>query len=373
MQRLILLLLLTVVLFCGCKKKKQAPSGSQAYPVLTALVTSQNVDIYKEAFGTLMSPDAITLTAQANGEIIDIPVKEGSFVRAGDLIAQIDPRIYQASLDSAIANLEKDKASLVFAQAQVDAYKQLLPQDYVAEVTYAQYVANLETTKAMIKADEANIEQAQVNLGYTHITAPVDGVIGLVQFNYGNFVNAGQQNATITTLQQVQPIYALYAMPESDLDTIRKHMRLKPLKVVATFIDPAQKPLEGEVLAINNTIDAQTGTIMIKATFPNKDINGWPGQFVRIKTLLETKENAIVIPVSAVQIGQNGLFVYVVQSNNTVAPQPVVVSDWIETSAVISSGLSAGQIVVTDGQLNLYPGAPIQVQKEIPLGSGVPG
>ena len=242
----------------------------------------------------------------------------------------------------------------------MDSYKLLLPKDYVAALTYAQYVANLETAQAAILADKAAIAQAEVNLEFTSIIAPVDGVVGLFQVFPWNFVNAGSQNATITTLQQVEPIDALFSLPESELTLIRENQKKAPLKVIATFLDPNQNSIEGTIFAINNTIDPQTGTILIKARFDNKNLEGWPGQFVRIKTLLYEKENATVIPIPAIQTGQNGLYVYIVEPNGTVNPQPIVVDNYYENLAVIQNGITPGQVVVTDGQLNLYPGASVE-------------
>jgi multidrug efflux system membrane fusion protein len=362
MQRLAWGLLGITLLFACQKKQEENSSQNQSYPVLIAEVMVQTVPIYVNSFGTLLSPDAINLTAQVNGQIIDVPVQEGQLVKKGDLIAKIDPRTYQAAVDSAKAQLLKDEASLKFAQVTVDSYKQLLPKDFVAALTYAQYVANLETAKAAILADQAAIAQAEVNLEYTSIVASVDGVVGLFQVFPWNFVNAGSQNATITTLQQVKPIDAMYALPESELNLIRTYQSKEELKVIATFIDPNQPPLEGKIFAINNSIDPQTGTIMVKARFDNENLNGWPGQFVRLKTLVYEKKDAIVIPIPAIQTGQNGLYVYVVQPNGTAYPQAIVVDDYYENLAIIQSGLTPGQIVVTDGQLNLYSGAPVQIK-----------
>jgi multidrug efflux system membrane fusion protein len=370
MQKLIISLIGLTIL-CACDKKSETneenennQQNSQGYPVLIAEAISKTVPIYSDSFGTLLSPDSIQLTAQVNGQIINVPVKEGQIVQKGDLIAKIDPRTYQAAVDSAKAQLLKDEASLKFAKVTVDSYKLLLPKDYVAALTYAQYVANLETAEAAILADKAAIAQAEINLEYTSIIAPVDGVIGLFQVFPWNFVNAGSQNATITSLQQVKPIDALFSIPESQLHLIRENQKKEPLKVKATFLDPNQKPIEGSIFAINNTIDPQTGTISVKARFENENLEGWPGQFVRLKTLLYEKENATVIPIPAIQIGQNGLYVYVVEPNGTAYPQAVIVDNYYENLAIISNGIVPGQIVITDGQLNLYPGAPVESKSE---------
>jgi multidrug efflux system membrane fusion protein len=351
-----------LTLLCACEKNIPPTDTQSAYPVLIAQAISKNVPIIKETFGTLLSPDSISLTAQVNGQIIDFPVKEGQIVTKGDLIAKIDPRIYQATLESAKAQLLKDEAALKFATANVEAYKQLLPKDYVSVLNYAQYVANLETAQASILADKANIEQAKVNLEYTDIIAPVDGVVGMLQAFPWNFVNAGSQNALITTLQQIKPINALFALPESDIYLIRKYQRKNPLKVKAVFLDSEQAPIEGTIFAVNNTIDPQTGTILLKAEFPNEDLSAWPGQFVRIQVQLYELKNAVVVPVTAIQTGQNGLYTYIVGPNGTVNPKSVIVEGYYENLAIIQSGIKAGEIVVTDGQLNLYPGASVSVE-----------
>lgn len=365
----LLSLLILASTLTQCKKKAAAPA-SQAYPIMMSAVTSQNVPVYKDSFGMLVSPVSINLTAQINGQLINMPVKEGAFVKQGDLIAQIDPRIYEANLEAAQANLLRDQASLIYAKQTLDAYSQLISQDFVSKINIYQYQQNLSLAKAAIAADIANIKLAELNMEYTRITAPIDGVIGFFAVQQGNWVNAGSQNATVTSLMQVTPIYAMYAMPETEMAELKRYQNKGPLKVIATLLEHPDQILIGEVFAFNNTVDPTTGTLMVKATFPNKDIKGWPGQFVRVKTQLYVIENAIVVPNTAVQTGQTGPFIYVVLPNSTVEARPVVQGEYLGDKIVIKSGIEVGELVVTDGQLNLYPGAPVSPKEQLPTAEG---
>lgn len=373
MKKQLLRILLVISFSCcltACKSKKTTPAAQQPLPVLTSEVISADVPVIKSSFGTLLSPTTINLIAQVSGQLIDVPVAEGSFVKKGDLIAKIDPRIYQANLDIANANLKRDEATLVYAKQTLEAYAQLVPQNYISQITYEQYQQNVIQAEAAVNSDIASVALAKINLEYTDIRAPMDGVVGFFQVNQGNFITAGSSNATIATFLQVAPLYALYAVPEVNLDTLRTNQAKAPLKVTATFIDNPTKIISGEVASLNNTVDQTTGTILVKAVFPNTDLFGWPGQFVRIKTELYTKKNAKLIPVAAVQTGQKEEFVYLVDANGTVQARPIVTGEYLEGEVVVTSGLEVGDIVVTDGQINLYPGAPVQPMQELPLNQG---
>lgn len=367
------LLLFSALLFftLQCKSKKNVVENTPApSPVLVATVISANVPVIKSSFGTLLSPLTVNIIAQVSGQLVDVPISEGSYLKKGDLIARIDPRIYEANLATANANLLRDQAALLYAEQTLASYAALLPQNFVSQLNYEQYVQNVATAEAAVQSDIASIALAKVNLEYTEIRAPMDGVIGFFQTNQGNFITAGSSNATLATFLQISPIYALYALPEVTLSTLRDNQKKHPLKVTATFIDDPNKTMTGEVALINNTVDPTTGTILAKAVFPNLDLFGWPGQFVRIKTELYMLENAKIIPVAAVQTGQKGEFVYVVQENGTVEARPIVISEYLEGDVVIQSGLTVGETVVTDGQINLYPGAPVQPMQELPTNSG---
>lgn len=362
-----IIFIIIVILLSGCKKKKEEAQQSQAYPVLMNVVQTANVPVFKDGFGTLIPPVSINLTAQINGQIINIPVKDGAQVKQGDVIAQIDPRVYEANLEAARANLMKDRASLLFAEQTLEAYSKLIQKDFVSKINIFQYEQNVNLAKAAIAADIANIKLAELNMEYTRITAPIDGAIGMLAVQQGNWVNAGSQNATITNIVQLNPLYVLYALPETDLDSVRQFQKEKPLKVTASFLDPSQSPIDGEVFAINNTVDPTTGTILLKAVFSNNNLTAWPGQFVRLKTELYTLENAMILPKNALQTGQSGSFVYVVLPNATVQMRTIETDgyfgdDWV----VVKSGLAVGENVVVDGQVNLYEGAAVQPQQELP-------
>jgi len=372
-KRIISLLLFISLIFCAtnCKSKTKPVSNAQRpLPVLIAEVISANVPVLKSSFGTLLPPISVNLIAQVSGQLIDVPVSEGSFVKKGDLIAKIDPRIYQANLATANANLIRDQAALLYAEQALASYAELLPQNFVSQLNYEQYVQNVKQAQAAVQSDLASIALAKINLEYTDIRAPMDGVVGFFQVNQGNFITAGSNNATIATFLQVAPIYAQYALPEVNLNLIRENLAKGPLKVTASFIDDPNKTITGQVAVINNTVDPTTGTLLVKAVFPNTNLFGWPGQFVRIKTELYTIENAKLIPISAIQTGQKGEFVYVVLPNGTVEARPITVSEYLVGEVVVQSGLEFHETVVIDGQINLYPGAPVQPMQELPSNIG---
>jgi multidrug efflux system membrane fusion protein len=390
-------LLFAFSLFQGCGTGDPSPGkrGERggSVPVTVATATRKDVPLEIQAVGNVEAYLTIAVKAQVSGELMAVHFHEGDFVRKGDLLFEIDPRILQAQLSQAEANLARDEAQMgqieanlardaaqaKYAQAQAVRYASLLEQRLVSKEEEEQIRAGADASVATIHADEASLRAAQaavgasraavenirVQLGYTSIRSPIDGRTGNLNIKQGNVVSANSTD--LTTINQVQPIYVAFSIPEDRLPEVR----LSQVVLVSTQAgEPASEV--GEVRFIDNSVDPATGTIRIKGTFSNRNGNLWPGQFVRVTLRFATKPNAIVVPNQAVQIGQEGSYVYVVKEDHTVESRPVVTGTRVDQDVVIEKGLHAGETVVTEGQLRLAPGMRVQIQAPGTPASGPP-
>lgn len=326
--------------------------------VSTAVVTRQNVPVYLEGLGTVQAFYTVKVTAQVNGQLTDVAFHEGEQVRRGQLLAQIDPRPYQASLDGARAALAKDDAQLAGARKDLARYTFLQPKKLASQQQVDTQKAAVGALEAQIEADRAAIESAATELSYTRITAPIDGRTGMRQMDPGNIVHSTDTGG-IVVLTQLQPISAVFTLPENALGAVADAMSRGPVQVVA--LTQGQQLDRGTVKLIDNQIDPTTGTIRLKATFPNPKLKLWPGQFVNLRLLVRTDRNALTIPAAALQRGPDGMFVYIVRPDSTVAQQPVTVTGNSETVAVVTQGLEQGQQVVTSNAFRLQPGTVVRV------------
>jgi multidrug efflux system membrane fusion protein len=330
-----------------------------AVAVSTAIVQRQNVPVYLQGLGTVQAFYTVKVTAQVNGQLTSVAFNEGQQVKRGQLLAQIDPRPFQASLDGARAALAKDDAQLADAQKDLARYTFLEPKKLASQQQVDTQKALVGEMKAQIEADQAAIESAATQLSYTRITSPIDGRTGLRQVDPGNIVHSTDTNG-IVVLTQLQPITAIFTLPENTLGGVADAMSQGPVKVMA--LSQGQELDTGTVVLIDNQIDQTTGTIRLKATFPNPKLKLWPGQFVDLRLLERTDEGALTIPASALQRGPDGVFVYIVKPDSTVALQPVTVQNNSETVAIITQGLEAGQQVVTSNAFRLQPGTLVRVR-----------
>ena len=345
----------------GCAKATKTPPP-ELVPVKVGIVVQKPVPVQIRNVGSVIPYNMVAVRALVNGEILQVHFREGQDVKKGDLLFQIDPRPYEAALAQAEGSLARDKAQLENAQADVKRYADLVQKDYVTAQQYDAVRANAAAFAATVRADEAAVEKARLDVGYCAIRSPLDGRTGVVMVQAGNVVKAN--DATLVTINQVEPVYVSIAVPERELAELRRRQAEGPLAVEAE--EPSSNKLlaRGELTFIDNTVDRATGTITVKATFRNADRTLWPGEFVNARITLATLPNAVVAPQGAVQNGQQGPYAYVVKSDNTVEPRPVTVGRTLADGAVIDKGLSAGERVVTDGQLRLRPGSKVEILAE---------
>jgi len=339
-----------------------------AVPVVAAAVKSGDVPIYLHGIGTVDAWNTVVVRSQIQGPLIRIAFNEGQMVHKGDLLAEIDPRPYQVALEQAEAQLAKDQASLADAELDLKRYNTLVAQNSIATQTRDTQVATVGEDRAQVKLDQAQIDSARVQLSYTRLTSPIDGVTGIYQLDVGNIIypnstnNApNSTNNALVAVTQIQPIAVIFTLPEADLPEIQQQVAKGPMTVLAYSQDNKTLLGRGRLLVVNNEIDQTTGTLQLKAVFPNKQSRLWPGQLVNARLLLETLPHGLTVPAPAVQQGPNGAYVYVIEPNATVAIRPVTVVQIGNLRAVIASGLKAGERVVVNGQSRLQPASRVAV------------
>lgn len=343
-------------------KAAQQPQAPVAIPVTTVHVTPRDVPIYLRGLGLVQAFNSVQVRAQVNGTLLSIPVQEGQEVKQGDVVAVIDPKPYQATLDQAMAQRQGDQAQLESAKLDLGRYQDLAKKSFAPVQQVDQQRANVDKLTASVQADSAAIETAQINLGYTQIHAPFDGRIGLRETDVGNLIEVANQT-NIISITQDRPISVVFTLPESELNQVKSAMAKGALPVEAHEGDAAAPMATGELLAPNNAIDTSTGTIQLKATFANADEKLWPGEFVQSWLHVDTNKNVVAVPIPAIQHGPSGLFVFVVKPGNTVEQRTVTVSYQDQGLAVIGDGVKPEEDVVLTGQSRLAPGAHVEVKK----------
>jgi multidrug efflux system membrane fusion protein len=325
--------------------------------VVAAVAFAGDVPIYLTGLGTVKAYNTVTIHVRVNGTLDKVIFVEGQDVKAGDLLAQIDPRPYQAQLDQVVAAKAHDEALLANARLDLQRYQKLASQDSIAMQQRDTQLAVVAQDVATVKNDQAQIDFAAVQLLYTTITSPISGRTGVRMIDAGNIVQTTDTTGLVV-VTQIEPISVLFTLPEDDFEVVNKQMTAGVLTVTASSRADNKVLGQGTLLLINNQIDQTTGTIQLKATFPNQDHALWPGQFVDVRLLVETRHNAITVPSAAVQLGPQGVYAYVIQAGDKVQMVPIKVSPANAGGpvALIESGLFAGDQVVIDGQLKLRPG-----------------
>ncbi len=338
-------------------------SGPEAIAVDAALATRRDVPIYLDGLGTVQAFYTVKVNSRVDGELEKVAFVEGQDVKRGDLLAQIDPRPYQAALDQAVATRAKDEAQLQDAQLDLKRYTILAPQDLASKQQLDTQKALVDQLKAQIEADAAAIESAQTELSYTRITSPINGRTGVRLVDPGNIVHATDTTG-IVILTQLKPIAAIVTLPEESIGAVSDAMQKGPVSVAALTRDESKSELDrGTIELIDNQIDPTTGTIHLKVIFPNNEERLWPGEFVSARVLVRTARNVLTIPAQALQRGPDGLYVYVIGPDSKAEPRTLKVGYNDEDVAIIEGGLTEGERVATSNFYRLEPGALVSVNR----------
>lgn len=345
--------------------KSADPEIAGDIPVVVTTATRQPVSLYVTGIGTAMARNSVTVTARVDGQLKKIHFEEGQLVKAGDPLAQIDPDPYKAEIERLRAILQRDRATLDNAQTDLKRYEELATRDYVARQKLDAQRALVQQTLAQIVADEAQIRVASVQLGYTSIVAPIDGRLGLRMIDNGNILRAAD-NTPIVTIVQSQPISVV--VPISAKDAARAKLQPGPTNIPITALrDDGVTPLaQGTVLLIDNAVDAATGTIKLKAEFKNEDMALWPGTYVNCRIFVQSRNDGIAIPKTALRNGPRGDYIWVIRTDNTVESRGITVAQMQDTAAIVERGLRGGEVIVTEGHYKLTTGSRVSIKSRNP-------
>jgi membrane fusion protein, multidrug efflux system len=342
-------------------------------PVSVAKVSTADVPVVLDALGTVTPLATVAVRPQVTGVLVKIAFQEGQLVKAGDVLAQIDPRPYQAALDSAQGQLEKDEATLAGARIDLARYKRELQEDAVAAQTYTDEIATVHSDEAAVAADKASVETARLNLGFTRITSPVAGLVGLRQVDLGNLLQANQSQQ-VANVTQMQPMSVVFSVPENDLSQVLDEVHQGKKLVVQAWDRSMTKLIAtGTLASIDNEINTSTGTLNMRALFDNAHMELYPNEFVNVKLIVSTLSNQVVVPGAAVQNGPSSNFVYTVNPDHTVSMRTVVTGPTDGNNIAITKGLTPGETVVTDGADQLRDGAEVLLPGEKPAAGSAYG
>jgi multidrug efflux system membrane fusion protein len=336
-------------------------AASGPVPVLTATVARADVPVYIDAVGTVKPLNTVTVRPQVDGKLISVNFKEGQDVKKGDVLARIDPTIYKAQLDQAMAKKAQDAAQLANAKNDMVRYEKLAATNAINKQQADTQRALVAQYTAQVQADQGAIENTQATLGYTTITAPISGRTGMRMVDEGNIVHASDASSAIVTITQLKPISVVFNLPQQDLDRVNQAFAKEPLDIDA--LRPSDNAVieRGKLTVIDNQVDSSTGTVKLRAEFPNSSLPLWPGQFVNVRLKIDTLHDVVVIPTGAVQRGPDGAFVYVVKADNTAAMRKIAVEKQDEKQTVVKSGIEPPERVITTGFARLTDGAKVVI------------
>ena len=352
--------LAVLLLAPACSGEKQAPPPPPA-PVLAGTVTEKTVPVELKNIGSVEAYATVGIKSRLAGQLVQVNFKEGQDVKEGELLFVIDPRPYEAALKQAEANLAKDRALANKAASDLRRYAELVQKQFVSQQDYDQAKATAESLAAVVHADEVAVQNARLNLSYCYIKAPITGRTGNLLANQGNMIK-DNADTPMVVINQLQPIYVSFSLPEQHLPEVRKYMARGKVEVDAVIAADPQNPEKGVLTFINNTVDQATGTFLCKATYENAQKRLWPGLFVNAVVKLTEEPHAMVMPAQALQSSQEGDIVFVIKPDLTVEVRPVKVARRIDGEVIVKEGLKAGERVVTDGQLRLVPGAKVEIK-----------
>ncbi len=355
--------------------KKLDPSAGQPIPVVTAVAVTRDMPIYQDGLGTVQAFNTVTMKAMVDGPLVTVNFREGQAVHKGDVLAQIDPRTFQAALDNAVAKKAQDEAQLANARLDLARYQKLVANAYTSAQQADTAKAQVAQFAALVQQDQAQIDTARTQLSYSTIVAPIDGLTGIRQVDPGNIVHAVDATG-IVVITQLQPISVLFTLPQQTLPAVASAMAAGPAPVLALAQDATGGPprlLDSGVLAVlDNQVDSTTGTIKLKATFPNQQHRLWPGGFVSVRLRTEVAKDALVVPPSAIQRGPRGPYVFVIGPDSTAKRRLVTVGYEDEAASIVTGGLKAGETVVVDGASRLSDDTKVAVARPDADAASVP-
>ena len=359
-KRKCVVLFILIILAAGCAKKK-APPEIPPRPVRIATATRGDVPLYIEAFGNLLSPRNVDIIPQVTGQIKEVHFQEGDDVKIGDLLFTIDPRVYQANLEKSQASLAAAQVELKLKEQTLRRNKQLIGKNLISRQDYDTYETAAAAARAQAALNQAAVKLAEIDRGYCSITSPIAGVAGKRLVDPGNIVTANSGNILVN-IKSVDPLYLDFAIPEGQLPWVKKEMAKSTLKVEIFPAGDPGGPYPGRLRMIDNTVDETTGTISLRAAIPNPDRKLWPGQYATVKLIVSTAKDAVLVPVPAVQLGQKGMFLYVITGDNKAdLRDKITVGQSQGGKMIIEKGIKVGEKVVTYGQLGLSPGAQVRI------------
>jgi membrane fusion protein, multidrug efflux system len=357
MKKFLILILLISFVSCAKKKKISFPPAS----VKVGKVLTEDVPIFVDTIGHVKSITSIDINARVEGELINIFFSPGKEVKKDEILFTIDPRPYEAALLKATATMEENIANLKLAQDKVRRYTPLLKENYVSKYDFEQFQTNVELYSAIIRQNKADVETAKLNLNYCCIYSPMDGRTGIQNIDIGNLIKPNGD--PIISIHQIQPIFIDLNVPEKYFPEIQKYQRKEKIQVRASVDDLDTKYSAGHLAVIDNQINQTTGMIKLKAIFKNEDRSLWPNQFIKARLVFRTQKDALMIPTRAVLYTTTGPTVFVVKDQDSVELRKIVVSEEYDEKIMVKQGLKEGEIIVLEGQLNLYAGAKIQIKE----------
>lgn len=328
-------------------------------PVSVATAARKDVPVQLKAIGNIEPFNSVAIKSQVNGQIAKVHFQDGCDVRKGALLVTLQPESFQAALNQSEAALTRDLAQAKFAREQAERYQQLVAEGIVTKDQYDQLRTNAESAAAAVAADRAAIANARIQLNYCYIRSPISGRTGNLALQLGNLVKAN--DLTLVTINQISPIYATFSIPEKSLPEVKKAMAGRALKIEAVVPNDPNGKETGTISFLDNAVNSATGTIRLKGVFANADRKLWPGQFVDVVMTLGVRRDAVVVPTQAVQVGQQGQYVYVVKPDKTAEMRPVTVAAEQAGESIIEKGVAPGETVVVSGQLRLTPGAKVEL------------
>jgi membrane fusion protein, multidrug efflux system len=334
--------------------------GAPVVPVVVAVAQREPTPVRLDAVGTVQTIASVAVKSRIDGLIAQVMVNDGQYVKAGDTMVLLDSRAAQAQVRQMEAQLARDRAQLTNAKRDVDRFAPLVAKDFVSHQQYDTAVTTSQALEASVRADEAALENAKVQLTYYTIAAPMDGRLGTIALKAGSNVKAN--DLAILTINQTKPIWVSFSLAQSDFPAVRRAMEAGPVELDVAAPGDSEAPEQGRVAFFENAIDTTTGTIALKGTFDNPQERLWPGEFVNVSVMLSVEQQALVVPQAAVQVGQSNTYVFVVKPDNTAELRPVQVGRSVDGKSVIAKGLEAGEQVVTDGQLRLTNGSRVEVR-----------